>query len=61
MDSIFYNAVAFNQDISGWNTSKVTNMSSMFYGASIFDQKYYNMEYISCNILYSNVFIMLML
>ncbi|WP_347863446.1 BspA family leucine-rich repeat surface protein [Planktomarina sp.] len=34
----FYNAAAFNQDISKWQTSKVTRMSGMFYGASAFNQ-----------------------
>ncbi|MFW5713574.1 MAG: BspA family leucine-rich repeat surface protein, partial [Brevefilum sp.] len=29
---------AFNQDISGWNTSSVTDMSDMFHNASAFDQ-----------------------
>ncbi len=28
----------FNQDISTWDTSKVTNMSYMFYNANAFDQ-----------------------
>ena len=27
-----------NQDIGGWNTSGVTDMSNMFYGATVFDQ-----------------------
>jgi len=34
----FYQARAFNQDISNWNTSKVTNMSTMFSGAFAFNQ-----------------------
>jgi surface protein len=32
------NAVVFNQNISSWNTSKVTNMSYMFYNAPAFNQ-----------------------
>ena len=32
---------AFDQDISGWNTSKVMDMSSMFHNASAFDQDIY--------------------
>ena len=31
------NARAFNQDLDGWDTGKVTIMSSMFYGASAFN------------------------
>ena len=30
-------ASAFNADISGWNTSSVTDMMQMFSGASAFD------------------------
>jgi surface protein len=35
---MFNNASSFNQDISTWNTSKVTDMSDMFYGATSFNQ-----------------------
>ena len=31
MESMFYYALAFNQDISGWDVSNVTNMQNMFY------------------------------
>ena len=37
MSSMFYDAAAFNGDISGWDVSKVTHMSSMFYGAAAFN------------------------
>ena len=35
---MFCNAAAFNQDISMWDTSNVTNMIGMFEGASAFNQ-----------------------
>jgi surface protein len=35
---MFWYGVAFNQDISGWNTSGVTNMDYMFNGAVAFNQ-----------------------
>ena len=34
----FYGAKNFNQDISKWDTSKVTNMYRMFYRAENFNQ-----------------------
>jgi surface protein len=37
MGGMFRNTSAFNQTISGWNTSSVTNMSEMFAGASLFN------------------------
>lgn len=36
--SLFENATAFNQDISGWDVSNVTNMQAMFYNAAAFNQ-----------------------
>ena len=35
---MFDGATAFNQDISGWDTAAVTNMSGMFAGATSFNQ-----------------------
>ena len=37
MKEMFYEAPAFNQDISNWDVSNVTNMESMFYGATAFN------------------------
>ncbi|MBT1398394.1 BspA family leucine-rich repeat surface protein [Mycoplasma bovis] len=38
MESMFYDAKEFNQDISKWNTKNVNNMLSLFAGAEKFDQ-----------------------
>ncbi|MCG2786860.1 MAG: BspA family leucine-rich repeat surface protein, partial [Anaerolineae bacterium] len=38
MFSMFYNASAFNGNISAWNTSNVTSMRDLFRGASAFNQ-----------------------
>lgn len=35
---MFYGATSFNQDISMWNVSNVTDMYQMFRGASTFNQ-----------------------
>merc|ERR1712032_1476250 len=36
---MFYNAQSFNQDLSGWDVSAVTNMANMFHFATSFDQR----------------------
>ena len=36
-DSDFYSSSAFNEDLSQWDTSRVTTMNYMFYGASAFN------------------------
>ena len=37
---MFYNAIAFNQDVSGWPTEAATTYSTMFNGATEFLAKY---------------------
>jgi surface protein len=44
MTSIFENAILFNQPLSDWNVSNVTNMSNMFSGAIRFNQPLSNWE-----------------
>ena len=36
MSELFKSKTGFNQDLSAWDTSSVTHMGSMFYGATNF-------------------------
>merc|ERR1712086_801221 len=38
MGNMFHNAINFNQDISGWNTTRVTYFVGMFFGCAVFNQ-----------------------
>ena len=38
MASLFYDASAFNQDLSKWDVSAVAHMGYMFYQAKVFNQ-----------------------
>jgi surface protein len=45
MNFMFYDAKSFNQDISKWNVSNVTDMSGMFYKAKLLIYYYYYYYY----------------
>jgi surface protein len=38
MQSMFNNALLFDQELSSWNTSSIISMTEMFYHASSFNQ-----------------------
>jgi surface protein len=57
MEYMFYSATAFNQNISNWDVSSVTNMESMFQSAAAFNQNLssWNVDGVtSCNNLCEN-------
>ena len=54
MNGMFYGAIKFNQNISNWNVSKVTDMSYMFGGAKAFNQPLNNWNV--SNVTYYNGF-----
>eukprot|EP00971_Amphidinium_carterae_P121552 2407107-Amphidinium_carterae.1 len=39
MSGMFFNAIAFNQELGKWSTSRVTDLSLMFMEASVFNQE----------------------
>jgi surface protein len=45
VEDMIANATNFNQDISSWNTSKITDMKGMFAGATNFDQDIFFLEH----------------
>ena len=57
MNSLFYSATSFDQDISNWVVSNVTDMYSMFYNATSFNKDISNWDVSSVTDMNYSVFL----